>query len=412
MKSFLDKSRLDRIFEQKLGQFDLEPHDTIWDHIEENISAPIKMGSLGKAGWLVPLVAIASVSLALTLLNADTIEGWVADANDVPHQMDVVGPIGNEEEVTITPLKASLTTPSQKTIDEPILLETQLMTPLDKIQKPLRSQNLVSAFSDEVLLDALTIDHRSDNNEFSGARLPIMTIDKIETSYSQSSKEVNLKKAKLKEPDRNAPAYKMKGLHIGPLVRLNNTWIVNQNTYDEFNGYELAYKFDFGTAFGVRIGYDFNTKFGMQVEWIFNSNQGQKYVDIIYRELVRREVDLKYVKFPLLLKYKFSKISPVTSRLVVRNIILGVEYGRLQEAYITIQGNKVSSIDKFDTNEFGVIFGMDYDMYLSDHFFLTLGGRGSFGSDINGIKWRVKDDYRKSNNFLLGINAGISYLIK
>lgn len=199
-------------------------------------------------------------------------------------------------------------------------------------------------------------------------------------------------------------------IHAGFFYGFNVPWILNQNTYGEFNGKELAYKLGFGSVYGIMIGYDLIQKHGFQTGIIINSSQGQKYHDTFsLYGTVDREVALDYFHIPFL--YKLKRPLNDKSNPVILNIVAGLQYGHLKKATETVNGVTNDITDRFNRSEIGFIFNIESDFYLSNSLYFTFGLNSSIGNNINQKDWEqyVSHSNGKSFNMLVGTAFGSSY---
>lgn len=200
-------------------------------------------------------------------------------------------------------------------------------------------------------------------------------------------------------------------IHFGAHFTYNSRWILNQNTYGQFNGKELAYVNSFGTAYGIMAGYDVRRKHGYQLGIIFNSYEGQKYHDKFVFGEFYREVNLKYLRIPAL--YKFKWMVNKKDYPVILNFIGGLQYCRLKFAREILNGEEKDIMYHFHKNELGFVFNIEGDFYLNDFLYITTGLNSSITKNMNTTDdYSFKDDYNKSHSFLFGINAGLNYYIK
>ncbi|MFH0865518.1 MAG: outer membrane beta-barrel protein [Bacteroidota bacterium] len=199
-------------------------------------------------------------------------------------------------------------------------------------------------------------------------------------------------------------------IHIGFFYNLNIPWILNQNTYGEFGGKELAYKFGYGSAYGIMIGYDVEKRYGFQTGIIINSSQGQKYHDTFsLYGTVDREIALDYFHIPLLYKFKFplnDKANPA-----ILNIAAGLQYGHLKKAEKTVNGIDSVITERFNRSEIGFVLNIESDFYFANSFYFTFGLNSSIGSNINQKDWEqyVSHANGHSYNMLVGAVCGLSY---
>jgi len=206
--------------------------------------------------------------------------------------------------------------------------------------------------------------------------------------------------------------YQIAGFHMGVAADLNNTYILKQNTYNEFSGKNLATKLTYGGAYSFDVGYDFNSRYGVQVEGVLNASKGQKFADVYNGMPVSRDISLKYDEVPVFFKYKMSNMSTLTGRPSVVNFIGGLEYGYLLSANENLMGTVTDITNRFNHNDISMLAGLEWDVYFGHHFFFDLGVRGSYSLlDINAPGWKLEPGTGSTRNMIFGGNFGINYLI-
>ncbi|MBX7182697.1 MAG: porin family protein [Bacteroidia bacterium] len=206
--------------------------------------------------------------------------------------------------------------------------------------------------------------------------------------------------------------YKLKGLHFGFIGAVNTVWILNQNTYGQFGKYEMAYKVKLGYYYGAELGYDFSNRFGVQAEYHYRSTQGQDYADKIKRKNIRRSVDLVYQNIPLIFKFKSPRISGEFDRPSSVNVLFGVQYSMLYYAKQKLNNQELIISERFRKNDIGVVFGLEYNAFLSDRLFVSTGIRGTVGLlDMNSKEWENTgtSGSKSSHNATVGFNLGLHY---
>lgn len=218
---------------------------------------------------------------------------------------------------------------------------------------------------------------------------------------STTTSDITVNNSKSDEPGNE--------FHFGPVIDLNSTWILNQNTYGEFGGKELAYTLHFGTAYGISFGYDIGRRYGFEAAIILNSHQGQGYHDVLSIGEFDRDVRLNYFYIPVV--YKWKCYIRKSENPVVLNLIGGIKYGHIKSAEEILNGIHTDITERFNKNEFGFVFNMESDIYFARSFYFTLGLCSSIGNNINGKDWMqyVSHANGRSHNFLLGAAFGLSY---
>ncbi len=230
-----------------------------------------------------------------------------------------------------------------------------------------------------------------------------------------------------------AHSYAQRGLHIGATIAPSAVFIANQNNYETLDQVpvisrsELDYTAKWGYTAGLVLGFNFNKHWGIQsgVRYV---RTGQNYEDTFnpgqgyptpYN--VVREVDLRYIRLPLAVKYKFhfknEKFKMYTT--------LGPYFGWLLKASESVVINDVPRTDltptedKFNHFDLGASFGVGGEYFITKNLYMNLGLALDYGFlDMNGkaIKdreWFSKNDveYNTSQNFNAGISIGVHYII-
>ncbi|MGB1206031.1 MAG: outer membrane beta-barrel protein [Chitinophagales bacterium] len=201
------------------------------------------------------------------------------------------------------------------------------------------------------------------------------------------------------------------GLYFSTFAGINNTWILNSEAVDAtVNGGKLNYLLDFGSTYGFATGYDFSPHWGLQIEWIVSSKQGQRYEHFEHgaTKASTTDVNLVYTYFPVLAKFRMSKISKLTKQPIVLNYVGGVQYGVLKSAEIPVN-NPIIHDDLYKKNSWGFVLGADYNMALSKHYAVSLGGRASISTTSNNANEFIFPNKKTSNNILLGARASLYY---
>ncbi|WP_210490110.1 outer membrane beta-barrel protein [Rufibacter aurantiacus] len=232
-------------------------------------------------------------------------------------------------------------------------------------------------------------------------------------------------------------AQNIKGPYLGLTTQFQNTWIINDEQYEDVN-----YKHRFTTKWapiGAVVGYKFNENHNLQAE-IYRSHQGEKFdlVDNAGNKAGEKNIDLVYWNIPLLFKY-------TTAGTVRFNFQVGPQLGILQKgterntfsrtASYTIkdrsfsvpQGNYLlastersegsnSNVGEFNKYDLGILLGLGAEYSLSTNLILTANLR--YGYNFVNIRKeehiedlsRDTDYYVLRQNMVGGLQIGINYL--
>jgi len=204
---------------------------------------------------------------------------------------------------------------------------------------------------------------------------------------------------------------KRTGLHFGFGGAALNTWVLN-NQPTESASNSIMYPITLGHQYGGSVGYDFGSKFGVELG-VYSANQGQKIAQIINLKKIETELRMDYVHFPLTFKYKWEQFSNVTQNPIILNYIFGVQYSKLQGYRSNVNESLISKNSIERTQDLGFVFGLEYDVFLAKNYYVSVGAKSTYTYNIDDLKHVFNEaSYdAKANNFTVGINASINYLI-
>lgn len=253
------------------------------------------------------------------------------------------------------------------------------------------------------------------NSQLPNVVMPITAADTQNITANQhpeSSKtiaETVMHKAPAKRPtirDKKGKILFPEGLTLGVYYNFNNTWIFSPSALK--GEQNLNQQLTFGRAHALSFGYDFNPRFAMSLDWVIKSYQGQVFDYVTHMHLhAKNDVRLTYTHFPLLFKYKFNSYSALTRQPMVLNCIAGLEYGSLKAAEINVPNRNLQN-DILRNHSWGFVLGADYDVYLTDNYYLTFGVRSSLTTGANKGEF-VLPTNSTTNNLLIGGKVGLNY---
>lgn len=203
----------------------------------------------------------------------------------------------------------------------------------------------------------------------------------------------------------------LKGFQIGLGGTFFNSWILNKRP-TEISTNSIEYKFTTGGQYGFTVGYNFNPRLGLEIG-MAKANQGQRIIHYANATQFENEVRLGYMHIPLAFKYKWEQYSSLTKHPIVMNYLFGLQYSKL----LSIDGNMNDDIimweDMQRTNDIGFLVGLDYDIFLGNNYFVTIGARSTFGTDLNAVMNTLYGSTdTKTDNFTVGLKASFNYLFR
>ncbi len=201
------------------------------------------------------------------------------------------------------------------------------------------------------------------------------------------------------------------GLYFGSFYGVHVSRLLNNQALNATKNVEdLQYRMHSGHSYGFVSGYDFSSSWGIQTEWVVKSLEGQniKYKpleSVTYRET---QINLTYTNVPVLVKYRFTRIARMTKQPTTLNLLAGVQYGVLKSAEINLNNPTMHS-NLLKKSTWGIIGGLDYDVYLNRNYFLSFGARASFATSSNSFTHIELPDKNSANHLLLGLRASFNY---
>ncbi len=222
-------------------------------------------------------------------------------------------------------------------------------------------------------------------------------------------------------PPKGQVEFDQSGLSFGITTELNGTFIVHQQTYGKSRlmPYSPSIKF----AARAMIGYNFDPSEGIVVG-IGYCGGGQNYHDVFDGITYTKSVTMSYTQVPVMFKYIFNTESSQSYAMA------GLQFGFLSNSSITINDSSIlpnqikqsstNSNSFFQSNDLGFRFEVGEDFLIADNLFFNAGIEAYVGlPDINIPDLRKEFTfrgntypYKKSSNFITGIEVGLHYMIK
>jgi Outer membrane protein beta-barrel domain len=176
----------------------------------------------------------------------------------------------------------------------------------------------------------------------------------------------------------------VRGFHIGAFFGFNSSWLTRKNDHREMEHNTIRSRVHIGTNYGVIIGYDYTERWGLQLELAIQSMQGMRYDEFcpIYG-LSHKQLNLGYLKIPLMVKYKLAQVNRPDKRPIVMSVLAGPQFSLLHKKELLVEGEPIP-MNKSIINytELGAQAGLDMDFYLHKNMYLTVGTRFGMNSPL------------------------------
>lgn len=252
------------------------------------------------------------------------------------------------------------------------------------------------------------------NSNFAGAAKQVQAVQPLPPALAQTITQnqtaghnvINAVSV-IGKPKKN----KTNGLYLGSFYSVHNSWLLNNKALEATKNIDaIHYRFQTGKSYGMLAGIDFSANWGLQAEWVMKSVQGQSFS---YRPLEsvtnqNTEINLTYTYVPVLVKYKFNRTLKLTGQPAVLNYVGGIQYGTLKSAEINLN-NPILQENLLKKSLWGVVAGVDYDVYLTPNYFITLGARASFSTSSSKFAQINLPGNSTANQLVWGLRAGFNY---
>lgn len=194
--------------------------------------------------------------------------------------------------------------------------------------------------------------------------------------------DLNPNKEKLLKNLKQFSGYDInKGFHFGAFININNVWLNKKSFSADENTQSIKPKVTFGKSYGINIGYDYTDRWGIQLEWQI-SEQGQKYNVVQNNVKQNKEINLLYTKFPLMMKYKQVFINNYNSKPIALSFLFGPQFSMLIKQKGNIDGVGIQNLPTYNKAEFGILGGIDFDLFMTRNVAMTIGARSGFMSAL------------------------------
>jgi hypothetical protein len=235
-------------------------------------------------------------------------------------------------------------------------------------------------------------------------------IELQQLDYADDEIQATLKQPVPSKKDKRRQDMKsMKGFFMGPGFGMNYNLMSKAPIDRDADFSSLSYRPHFGSTFGLTFGYDFSSRLGFMMDWVYSSDEGQRFAQVVDGEPVNLSIELDYMKFPVVLKYKHRFLSQTGKNPVTLNFVGGFHYSVLRSRNTFVNGELSYFDQKHNQHQWGLVAGTEVDIYAGRQLFFTLGARMGFNAGTEGFP-RMKG--AEGNNplaFQTGAFARLNY---
>ena len=212
--------------------------------------------------------------------------------------------------------------------------------------------------------------------------------------------------------------YKAKGsgLYAGITGGLSNTWFTHSKDNNAPNNVSAANsERKFGTSYGISMGYNLSKRFAIHADWLISVQKGNHYKTFSENEY--RQLNMQYTQFNLIAKHKRPALTKNMNVKASANYFGGGYFGILKGATAEADYGTVSISQSVSNNEFGLVFGMEYEAVMNNKFGVTAGLTASSGLK-NIFTGNIYTTYEgqsttqiAASNTTVGLHLSVNYLL-
>lgn len=204
-----------------------------------------------------------------------------------------------------------------------------------------------------------------------------------------------------------------KGFYIGPYVGVNYTWLSVSKKYQDkdYRVENVKYNFSFGKSYGFSLGYDISKHWGVAADFgmaTLNQTYFERPSDKIMNE---RSVRLNYWQLPIYVKYKCNIGNRLQHRPIVVGGLIGPQVTFLNSSKTIDNGVEKQINQRINQQEFGLAGIVDADFFINKNLFLTLGLKGSFGTNLSGFPRLQGPDKKDPISYQLGVFTRFNFRV-
>ncbi len=427
------KQSVDTFFKNKLRNYKHTPSDQLWHRIQANVAndeAPVVQHSNVRLRWALSLVALIVLTLGSTIIYLYT---------------PAIGP----EQSQLANINNAIQTLPDDILSQPFFKETMVAT--KRIKNQIRAQYPMPTLSNAIVptpraaikqlptfnslkttdlmqskinsihkkVEPLIIDKYAIKSNEHISDLPsampyniAFVFDDLKSGSERYFTAKNVRKEKEKKLG-------LKGAYVGLETAANNTWILATNTESKTQarqrasseGVKIRYAMSFAPGYSFRAGYNFNSRSGVEAK-LTKTSILQNYIETRTGSDYTRNITLDYIQLPVFFKYKWSRLNGLTQNPMVINYKIGVQYSLLTNAVANTNNQFVPMREVLRKHDIGMVMGIDYDVFITRNLFASAGTNVYYGANLNAFPYLINENEQRANNFSMGLNFSINYMLR
>ncbi|MCO5231598.1 MAG: PorT family protein [Chitinophagales bacterium] len=223
-----------------------------------------------------------------------------------------------------------------------------------------------------------------------------------EESLSSHLQQSNSRKKK-------SSKYNRKGIIVAPILGGHFT-AMTKSSREGVNTSQMEQSASFGKSYGLNVGYIINSRWSVGVEWLYNSDEGQHFSEVKNGQKQDKYLLLDYMKFPIYAKYTHKILTRYDKMPIAMSYIGGAHFSKLKTVNTYIDGEIAPFEVNYNQSQWGLLGGLEFDIYASRNIHFTLGTRVSFNADLKQFPKLRGDDKISPFSVQSGIYTKLNYV--
>lgn len=433
-------SETERILRDRLREASVTPPDALWDRIENDLgprpayTAPPAMWKLQAA--MAALILLGGIGYMTWLIAPNTTPNATIEASGIAQQSEnfssakVAEPsseLRNDYNEQNLEAYSGLNLEAVATSSQPETFELATQADQSGIA---RSFDQI-AYSARIASDSPASGTTAEPVDAPIANLPAENTESVQTNHIGSVipapdfafvptliADLNTATAELSDREandlerQNRIPRALQSLYGGAQASLMHTSLISESTaaVEDVNLDPIS---RVGTSWGFTFGYRFNDRLSLETGLVVDSRQGSDFSSVIETNQetfdVTKRIQLVYSQIPLVVRFSHGSgfASNQTGKL---HYVAGLQYGYLRNSRLAVENRAVSPDRDFQKHDFAAVFGLDYDLHLGDHLFLSMGARAAISAnqtrvvDLQGVN-------QDKRNAVFGFRTALNYSI-
>lgn len=286
-------------------------------------------------------------------------------------------PVGAVTAVQLESISKQVVPAAKEQLPAVPVLQDQIIIPAPE------TRNGLAGMPQQIVVDSVSVEEPVDSTE----RIT------LHTEQKDSARE--------EKPVRNSR------WQAGLIGAVKNTWLINPETSHGLKRTSLtSTKVTWGKEFGALVQRSVGRKSFIQAEYYFYSEIGQRYQEYIDALYQTKDIKLKYQKLQLVYRTRIFE----TCKLPPLYAAAGLHASKLSVASASIGGEGQVVTEEYMPWDYGVLAGLESEIFLAEKIILVPGIRASYGMrNIYGGNSQSPANLNKTNTATIGFSLALKY---